>query len=126
MRAKRLDFGLESITRWRVGDEDHLPVEGKAAPRFQPRHRELDEILRRPSLDERLTDALQPLYIDPDLLEPSVLSATRQSTRQLLAAAAESASGHRQAVLADAAMLLAEDVYLDQEVQAAIAALLKG
>lgn len=126
MRSRRLDVGIESISRWRIGDEDHLPLAGKASPKFLPKSKELDEILRRPTLDERLTDLLQPEQVDPDLLEPSVLSATRQSTQKLLEAAADGTTGAERSVLSEAARLLSEEVTLDQDIQAALAALLKG
>ncbi|MEO9530021.1 hypothetical protein [Roseibium sp.] len=126
MRIQRLDTGLESISRWRVDDEQHLPVEGKSAPKFLPKHRELDEILRRPSLDERLADLLEPAFIDPDLLEPSIMSETRMSVRHLMQTAAKDASGPAMAALDEAAALLGDEVELDQEVRSALAALLKG
>ncbi len=124
--TQRLDFGLEAISRWRANDEFHLPAEGKAAPMFQPRHRELEEILRRPSLDERLTDLLQPLHIAPELLEPGVMSQTREGTYQLLKAAAENTFGYESAVFKEAAALLENEVQLDQLVRSALAAFVKG
>jgi len=126
MKTRRLDVGLESISRWRVGDEDHLPEAGKSAPKFLPRHRELDEILRRPSLDERLTDLLQPAQLDPDLLEPAVLSATREAARDLMETMAARVSGTEKTTLYEAVDILSEEVTLDQEVRSALASLLKG
>ena len=126
MRIRRLDFGLESISRWRLEDENHLPAEGRAAPQFQPKHFALDRILRRPSLDERLIDFMQPATIASDLLEPGVLSATRHSIRQLLESKAQNALGPARITLAGAATLLGEEVNLDKAVQSALVALLKG
>ena len=126
MRSRSLEVGLDSISYWRVGDDDHLPVHGKSAPGFHARYRELDEILRRPSLDERLTDLIQPASLDQELLEPSVLSGARRDARQFLQAAAENASGQGQAALQKAADILAEEVRFDHEVRAALASLVKG
>ncbi|EHS52217.1 hypothetical protein PDO_4839 [Rhizobium sp. PDO1-076] len=126
MLSRRLDFGIESISRWRVGDQEHLPAEGKSAPRFEPNARELEKILRRPTLDERLTSLLQPIRIDPDLLEPGILAETRQETRLLLEAAAVQVSGQDRIALEAARTLIAEEMTLDEEVQSALAALLRG
>jgi hypothetical protein len=125
MRTRGLDFGIESISYWRVGDEFHLPAQGKAAQAFQLRHSELDDILRRPSLDERLTDVLLPENLDHDILEPTVLSATRQETRQLVERAEPLSAAHREAldVLVE---ILGEDAQFEQLVRSAIASLLKG
>ena len=46
-------------------------------------YRPLDDILRRPSLDERLPRLLQPEMLDPDLLDPATLSDTRITARRL-------------------------------------------
>ena len=126
MRTQRLDFGLESISRWRLQDENHLPTAGRTAPQFLPRQFALDKILHRPALDERLTDLLKPATIASDLLEVGVLSATRQSTQAILAGAAQSSQGPARTSLAAAAAVLAEEVYLDDAVRSALAALLQG
>ncbi|MEM8797312.1 MAG: hypothetical protein AAGE61_17260 [Pseudomonadota bacterium] len=126
MRIQRLDVGVESISRWKVRDEQHLPKEGKPAPSFLPRDRDLDDILRRPSLDERLPRLLQPENVDPELLEPSVLSDTRRSVEALFKEASEVVTGKSQAKLEAAANLLAEEIAFDDEIRTALAALLRG
>lgn len=68
MRVENLGVGVESVSLWQVEDEVHLPKEGGLAPTFLPQYRPLDDILRRPSLDERLPRLLQPEMLDPDLL----------------------------------------------------------
>lgn len=121
-----LNIGLESVSRWRVGDEEHLPAKGRRAPKFLPKQRELDDILRRPSLDERLTDLLQPAFLDPELLHPSVLSETRSATHDVLAALVQEAEGGERQILAQAHSILNEELELDDEIRSALAALLKG
>ncbi|MEI2384505.1 hypothetical protein [Breoghania sp. JC706] len=121
-----LNIGLESVSRWRVDDEAHLPVRGRDAPKFLPRQGELDEILRRPSLDERLTELLQPAFLDSELLRPSVLSETRSDTHDALGALAQGAGGEVRRVLGEARAILADELELEDEVRAALAALLKG
>lgn len=126
MRIQKLDVGVERISRWQVRDEQHLPNSTKLAPKFLPRERALDEILNRPSLDERLPNLLQPDNVDPDLLEPSLLSATRIEVENIFAAAAKTAKGARQETLQKAADILEEEVGFDSEIRKALAALLRG
>ena len=85
MRVRNLNIGVESISRWQVEDEVHLPKETGLRPGFLPLYRPLDEILRRPSLDERLPGLLQPELLDPDLLEPATLTDVRHQTREIFA-----------------------------------------
>jgi hypothetical protein len=132
MRVRSLDVGVERITQWEIGDEFHLPPEGKSAPAFLPQLRPLDEVLRRPSLDERLPDLLQPTDIDPELLEPAALTETRRELARLFGKASASArarggdAGKTSEVLGRASWLLQTDDGLDAEVRAALAALLRG
>lgn len=125
-RIRNLDVGLERITQWEIGDEFHLPVEGKAAPAFLPQYRPLDEVLRRPSLDERLPDLLQPAELDPGLLDPAALTTTRQDLMTLFNRSARDARGKAAETLDKAARLMEADDGLDAEVRAALAALLRG
>ena len=126
MKVKSFDVGLELITRVGFGEDVHLPTEGPLGPTFLPEVRPLDDVLHRPSLDERLPRLLQPSSLDADLLEPSVLAATRLSSRELFADAARRSAGHRRRVLDQAALYLEEDVVLDDEVRTALATLLRG
>ena len=126
MRIRPLDIGVESITRWQREDEVHLPKEGPLAPTFLPLYRALDEILRRPSLDERLPRLLQPSTLDPNLLEPAAMTEARLDARTLIADHARRASGRRRQVFEEAALLLDDDANLDDEVRAALAMLLRG
>jgi hypothetical protein len=126
MKVKSFDIGLESITRVGFGEDVHLPKEGPIGPTFLPQIRPLDDVLHRPSLDERLPQLLQPLSLDAELLEPSVLAAARLSARELFADAARHSAGHRRRVLDQAALFLEDDVALDEEVRTALAALLRG
>ncbi|MEJ1160513.1 hypothetical protein [Prosthecomicrobium sp. N25] len=126
MRIRSLDRGVEEITRWQVQDEVHLPRESGLPPAFLPQFRPLDEVLRRPSLDERLPLLLQPETLDPDLLEPSVLADARLSARTIFREAAEATAGRRRDVLDRAAQHLEAAAELDEEVRRALAVLLRG
>jgi hypothetical protein len=126
VRIKSLDIGVESISRWRVDDEIHLPKEGPLAPVFLPVYRPLHDILHRPSLDERLPNLLQPTTVDPELMEPAKLTEARIDSRSLLTDHARRATGHKRLLLERAAALLDDDVSLDDEVRAALAMLLRG
>lgn len=126
MRIKSLDVGLESITRWRVEDEVHLPKEGPIAPAFLPLYRPLQEITHRPSLDERLPNLLQPSTLDPDLLEPATLTDARIDARSLMAEHLRQATGEERAVFQRAADLLDDSVVMDDEIRSALAALLRA
>jgi hypothetical protein len=126
MRIKSLDIGLESVSRLHVEDEVHLPDQPGLRPVFLPAPQLLDEILRRPSLDERLPQLLQPDTLDPNLLEPAVLSGVRIETRNRLTACARRAEGHNRRLLEKAASLLGTEVNMDEEVRRSLAALLRG
>lgn len=126
MRIQRLDIGVESITRWDREDEVHLPREGTPAPQYIPQYQHLDEILRRPSLDERLPSLLQPASVDPDLLAPAVLGDTRLAARNVFVEEAERAKGAQRDLFQAAARVLDEDRGLDEEVRRALATLLRG
>lgn len=126
MRIRRLDIGVESITRWDAEDEVHLPREGSPAPQYIPQYQHLDEILRRPSLDERLPRLLQPATVDPDLLAPAVLSDTRLAARDLFRGHAHRGDARHRGLFEAAARVLDDDRGLDEEVRRALATLLRG
>lgn len=126
MRIRSFDIGLESIGRWQIEDEIHLPAAGPRGLAWLPQPQALDAILRRPTLDERLPQLLQPARIDPALLEPARLSATRLATAATFRQAARRAEGRRGALFAAAADMLLDDAALDDEIRAAIGALLRG
>lgn len=127
MRIRPFDVGVESVSRWQIEDEVHLPEEGRAGPSYLPSYRALDSILYRPSLDERLPDLLQPRKIDPQLLEPSVLTDTRQGLARLFT---RLGTGHDdaadRAAFRAAGEFLSDEVSRDEEVRAALALLLRG
>ena len=126
MRVRNLNVGLEAITLWRIADETHLPDESSLKPQFLPLQQHLDEILHRPSLDERLPTLLQPDFLDPDLLEPRVLSETRDETRDLFVVAARRRSGRLRRIFELAAEHLDEHRELDDEIRRSLAVLLRG
>jgi hypothetical protein len=114
-RVTRLDIGIAGVDRWRKEDDVHLPE-----------MRPLDAILRPPTLDERLATQLVPRNLSPDLLEPNVLSATRNSLKTRMENRQAGASPQMSAVLARAAALLEQEVALDAEISEALSVLLRG
>lgn len=126
MRIRSLDIGVESITQWQLEDEVHLPKEKSLPPAFLPLYRPLDEILKRPSLDERLPYLLQPELLDPDMLQPAALTEARLEACAIFAEQAEMESGYRRDILRSAAKYLDTEIGLDEDVGRALAALLRG
>ena len=126
MKIRPLDIGLEAITRWQADDEIHLPRETALAPTFLPVHRPLDAILRRPSLDERLSALMQPEILDPDLIQPAALSEARRAAKARFAESARRHTGRKRDLLQAASELLESDIALDEAVYEALSALLRG
>jgi len=126
MRIHSLDVGIDAISRFHVEDDVHLPEDKGLRPAFLPVARPLDDVLKRPSLDERLPDLLQPDYLESDLLEPATLTEVRLATRQLLAECAKRESGERRQALDLATAFLDDAAHLDDEVRRSLAALLRG
>jgi hypothetical protein len=126
MEIKSLDRGIESVSRLGIEDEIHLPSDKKLRQPFLPRHRALDEILHRPSLDERLPALLQPDHLDPDLLEPWMMMKVRRTVRQSFADLAKKASGRRREIFERVVAILHDDEALDEDLRTALAALLSG
>ncbi|WP_378940828.1 hypothetical protein [Mesorhizobium sp. ANAO-SY3R2] len=126
MRIRNLDIGVERVTRWNLGDDLQLPREGTGLPVFLPQQAALDEVLRRPSLDERLPEVLQPTNLDPGLLDPSVMSQTRTELQQIFAQHAAAHDGETAVLFQSAADLLGVDAFFDRETRAALAMLLRG
>lgn len=126
MRVKNLNIGVESVSLWQAEDEVHLPEKTQLAPAFLPQYRPLDEILRRPSLDERLPALLQPTMLDPDLLNPATLTEARQEARSRFARQAARAAGPKRALFERAADYLDDAIAMDDEVRRSLAVLLRG
>jgi hypothetical protein len=126
MRIRSMDVGLESVSRFLVEDDVHLPEDKGLRPAFLPLARPLDDVLRRPSLDERLPRLLQPEFLDPDLLEPATLTDARLDARRFMAERAKRERGGRRQTLELAASHLDNEASLDDEVRRSLAALLRG
>ena len=126
MRVRNLNVGVEAITRWQAEDEVHLPDAAGLKPQFLPLYQHLDAILRRPSLDERLPDLLQPEFLDPDLLEPRTLTETRNATRDLFVSAGRRQTGRMRRLFELVAGQLDEDTALDDEIRRSLALLMRG
>jgi hypothetical protein len=126
MRVRPLDVGVESVDEYHRSDDVRLPSGGALNQPFLPQYEALDAILRRPSLEERLPALMQPASLDPELLQPVVLAATRLEARNLFLRAALRADGDRRAAFEAAVATLDDAASLDEEVRASLAALLRG
>lgn len=125
-RITNLNIGVNGIDRWRKDDEVHLPDAVQRGVSFLPETTPLDEILRPPTLDERLAGQLVPRFLSPDLLEPTVMSATRQSLKARLDGEMMAAEPGARSALAAASALLETEAALDAEISEALAVLLRG
>lgn len=132
MEIRKLDIGLERVSRWRSQDDLHLPEGRGKAFSFIPQQRLLDSILKRPSLDERLPQLLQPAFVDPSILETSTWESLRVEVCSLFASLAMGEKeSRREGVgknekLRKAVDVLQHDDALNEEVRMSLAALLKG
>lgn len=126
MRVQKLDTGLAEISRWQIEDEQHLPRDGTLTQKFLPQPQALDQILYRPSLDERLPNMLEPDVVDKDLLDPSTLTEARLGALRAFKDAGARADGDARVALEGVAQVLTQEVKLDHEIRAALAALFKG
>ncbi len=126
MRVQKLDVGLADISRWQIEDEQHLPRDGALTQKFLPQVQALDQILRRPSLDERLPNMLEPEIVDSDLLDPSVLTDARLGALAVFQDASQQAEDDAKAALDQVATILSQEVALDNDIRTALAALFRG
>ncbi len=125
-RPVGLNVGVTGVDRWRHSDDVHLPEGKRPTPFFLPETRPLDSILKRETLDERLARDVVPADLSPELMEPSVLTATRRSLRNRLTEAGQNAQGRAKQDIMAGVALLETEVALDEEIREALAALLKG
>ncbi len=125
-RIGPLNSGLADITRWRNSDEAHLPTGQMVRLPFVPEQRALDAILRRETLEERLAGFVVPDRISPELGEPGAIRNARLAARARFAGLAARATPRAAAALRAAADLLSQESDLDDEVQTALAALLRA
>lgn len=126
MRIKSLNIGVETVSTWTVADEVHLPQDVRNARAFIPESRPLQEVLKRPSLDERLPSLLQPDGVAPELFVGNRIAEVRVEARDAFAALARRSAGQVRSRFAEAAAALDADRALDEDVRAALAALLQG
>ncbi len=127
MRIRNLNVGVESISTWTVADELHLPDDVKGvANAFIPELRPLQEVLKRPTLDERLPMLLQPDEVSPELFVANRIAEVRVAARDRFAAIARRSTGSTRKALMDAAAQLETDRALDEDVRAALAVLMRG
>lgn len=125
-RVGPLNTGLADIRNWRESDEVHLPIGQTPRIPFLPEQRPLDVILRRQTLEERLVHVLVPDQITPELGEPGAIARTREEMRATFARLAALALPGTGAILHSATDLLTHETFLDEEIQTALAALLRA
>lgn len=125
-RIRPLNTGLTDIARWRESDEVHLPVGRTLGLPFMPELRPLDAILRRETLEERLAGLVLPSRISASLAEPGALRRAREAVAKRFRQAQGRSLSPDAAALAAAEALLERETELDEEVQMALAALLRA
>lgn len=125
-RTAALNVGVTGVDRYSQTDDVHLPAGKTPRAIFLPETKALDSILKPETLEERLARAVVPQEISPALLEPATLSATRLALKNRLANAAAQAQGAARDTLLSGANILEEEVALDEEIRAALAALMRG
>lgn len=125
-RIGPINTGLADIQRWRDSDEVHLPQGNMIRTPYVPEQRPLDAILRRDTLEERLAGFIAPSQLSPELGEPGAIRAAREALQARFRALAKRSSGRGATALEAAAHLLDHERALDDEVQTALAALLRA
>ena len=126
-RVGSLNTGISDVSRWRHDDEIHLPVTQTGRVPFLPEQRALDAILKRETLEERLSQFVIPNELSPALGEPNAISSARLAAFAVFQARLDADGGTRRSpVFEAAAKLLQYEDALDQEVQLALAALLRA
>lgn len=125
-RIGPLNTGLADIRRWRDTDEVHLPQGQMVRLPFVPEQRPLDAILRRETLEERLAGFIVPNRISPELGEPGAIRRARMAMQTRFRNAARQSGSANAAAFNAAAHLLEQELALDDEVQTALAALLRA
>jgi hypothetical protein len=125
-RIRSLNTGLTDIARWRESDEVHLPTGRTLGLPFLPEMRPLDSILRRETLEERLAGLVLPSRISASLAEPGALRRAREAMAQRFRKGAGRSLPQDAAALEAAEALLERETELDEEVQMALAALLRA
>lgn len=125
-RIRPLNTGLTDIARWRESDEVHLPVGRTLGLPFLPEMRPLDAILRRDTLEERLAALVLPSRISASLAEPGALRRAREAMVRRFRQGVGRSLPQDADALAAAEALLERETVLDEEVQIALAALLRA
>lgn len=119
--------GIAGIERQGIGASQKLPASG-LQPQFMPQKPLLDAILYRPNSDERLVHVFDPLYLDPELLNPACLKRVRMELRRLfqLRRKRKGKEGKDASLFTQAEEILDQDDAFDQEVSAQLAALMRA
>lgn len=125
-RIRPLNTGLTDIARWRESDEVHLPAARTLGLPFMPELRPLDAILRRETLEERLAGLVLPGRISASLAEPGALRRAREAMVMRFRQGRGRSLPRDAAALEAAERLLERETELDEEVQIALAALLRA
>lgn len=125
-RIGPINAGIADIRRWRDSDEVHLPPGSMIRTPYVPEQRPLDAILRRETLEERLAGFIVPSQLSPELGEVGAIRAAREALQSRFRSFARRANGRGATALEAAASLLDHERALDDEVQIALAALLRA
>lgn len=125
-RIGPINAGISDVSRWREADEVHLPPGNTIRVPFLPEQRPLDAILRRETLEERLAGFVVPENLSPALGEPGAIRRAREQIHARFRAMAQRTGPHGARILKQAADLLEYENALDDEVQMALAALLRA
>lgn len=126
MKIRNFNVGVESISRWQRADEVHLPIDGQLTPEFSDEVPLLDQILRPPTLNERLPLLMTPDVLEKKLLEPTVMAATKDALLTYLTEAARSAGSVSGEIFDAAISDLKNDIGMDAEIRSALVALFRG
>lgn len=125
-RIGPINTGLADIRRWRERDEVHLPPGSTVRAPFAPEQRPLDAILRRETLEERLAGFIVPSRLSPELGDVGAIRAARLALQDRIRQFAARAPKGSATALTAAISLLDHEHALDEEVQTALAALLRA
>jgi hypothetical protein len=95
-------------------------------PEFAPAPQLLEEILRPPTLEEKIQALSVPDLVDPALLEPTVMASIKAEVLKRLSDERIRNRGALNPLLAEAHSMLENDIAMDREVEASLVALFRG
>lgn len=122
-----LERGLVGVSWQKVGAHEPLPT-GRVDPQFLPQRPLLDQILHRPTFEERMFLTLGLHTIDPELLRVVIFRQTRLELLHFFSRKRdkEKDNERRRTIFAKAAELLDQDESFDEDVTGKMAALVQA